>query len=186
VKDPYAEYRGSMIRRVRKSQNLTLTDLADKMGLSPSFLSQVERGLINPSINSLRRIALALGTPVSYFFEESGSANGPVVRKDQRRVLVHMDSRLIYQLLSSDHNHRIELLLSRLEIGAASTETPMAHKGDEAALVLQGECRIELGEEKYDLKEGDSIYITESRPHRFTNTGSVPLVIVSAISPPGF
>ncbi len=175
-----------MIRRMRKSQNLTLTDLAEKMGLSPSFLSQVERGIINPSINSLRRIALALGTPVSHFFDESESANGPVVRKDQRRVLVNKDSRLIYQLLSSDHNHRIEFLLSRLEIGAASVESPMVHKGDEAALVLQGECRIELGDDKYDLKEGDSIYITENTPHRFTNTGNVPLTIVSAISPPGF
>lgn len=186
VKDPYAQYRGSMIRRIRKSQNMILADLAQKTGLSLSFLSQVERGIINPSINSLRRIAFALETPVSRFFDESGSTNGPVVRKNERRVLVNKDSRLIYQLLSSDHNHRIEFLLSRLEVGATSAESPMAHKGDEAGLVLQGECRIELGEDKYDLKEGDSIYITENTPHRFTNTGGVPLVIVSAISPPGF
>jgi len=186
MKDPYADYRGSMIRRMRKSQNLTLADLSEKMGLSPSFLSQVERGLINPSINSLRRIALALGTPVSYFFDESESTNGPLVRKDQRKVLENKDSRLIYELLSSGHNHRIEFLLSRLEIGATSAESRMAHRGDEAALVLQGECRIELGDDKHDLKEGDSIYITENRPHRFTNTGNAPLIIVSAISPPGF
>jgi mannose-6-phosphate isomerase-like protein (cupin superfamily) len=62
----------------------------------------------------------------------------------------------------------------------------MFHKGDEAALVLQGECLIELGENCYDLKEGDSIYIIEKTPHRFTNTGNLPLIIVSAISPPGF
>lgn len=186
VEDPYAQYRGSMIRKMRKAQNLTLADLAEETGLSLSFLSQVERGIINPSINSLRRIALALGTPVSRFFDESESTNGPVVRKNQRKVLVNKDSRLIYQLLSSNHNHRIEFLLSRLEIGAASTESPMSHKGDEAALVLQGECRIELGDDRYHLREGDSIYITENTPHRFTNAGSVPLVIVSAISPPGF
>jgi len=171
---------------MRKSQNLTLADLAGKTELSLSFLSQVERGIINPSINSLRRIALALGTPVSHFFDETGSINGPVVRKKERRVLVNRDSRLVYQLLSSDHNHRIEFLLSRLEIGATSVESSMAHKGDEAALVLQGEGRFELGDDRFDLKEGDSIYITENTPHRFTNTGNVPLIIVSAISPPGF
>lgn len=186
MKDPYAQFRGSMIRRMRKSQNLTLADLAGKTELSLSFLSQVERGIINPSINSLRRIALALGTPVSHFFDETESINGPVVRKKERRVLVNRDSRLVYQLLSSDHNHRIEFLLSRLEIGAASVESSMAHKGDEAALVLQGEGRFELGDDRFDLKEGDSIYITENTPHRFTNTGNVPLIIVSAISPPGF
>lgn len=186
MKDPYAQYRGSMIRRMRKSENLTLADLAEKTGVSLSFLSQVERGIVNPSINSLRRIALALGTPVSHFFDESASTNGPVVRKNERKVLVNKDSRLIYQLLSANHNYRIEFLLSRLEIGATSAEYSMAHKGDEAALVLQGGCRIELGDDKYDLKEGDSIYITENTLHRFTNTGGVPLVIVSAISPPGF
>ena len=186
MRDPYAGSRGSMIRRLRKSQNLTLAELAEQVGLSLSFLSQVERGLINPSINSLRRIALALGTPLSHFFEEPESTDGPVVRREQRRILINRDSRLVYQLLSSNHDHRIEFLMSRLEIGATSAESPMAHKGEEAALVLQGECLIEIGKDRYDLKEGDSIYITESKPHRFTNTGNVPLIIVSAISPPGF
>jgi transcriptional regulator with XRE-family HTH domain len=186
MRDPDAGSRGSMIRRLRKSQNLTLAALADQVGLSLSFLSQVERGLINPSINSLRRIAVALGTPLSHFFEEPASEDGPVLRKEQRRVLVNRDSRLVYQLLSSNHDHRIELLLSRLEIGATSAESPMGHKGEEAAVVLQGECLIEIGDDQYDLREGDSIYINEGKPHRFTNTGKAPLIIVSAISPPGF
>jgi transcriptional regulator with XRE-family HTH domain len=171
---------------MRKSQNMTLSDLGEKTGLSISFISQVERGIINPSIMSLRKIALALGTRLSSFFEESELTHGPVVRKEERKVLVNNDSRLTYQLLSPDLNRRIEFLLSRLEIRSTSAESPMAHKGDEAALVLQGECRIELGSNRYELKEGDSIYIVENTPHRFTNIGTIPLIIVSAISPPGF
>lgn len=186
MKDPYGIYRGSIIRRTRKAQNMTLEDLAEKTGLSLSFISQVERGITNPSINSLRKIALALNTPLSLFFEEGSSNNGPVVRKNERRVLVNTDSRLTYQLLSQDLNRRIEFLLTRLEVGSTSAESPMTHKGEEAALVLQGECRIQLGDDKYDLKEGDSIYITENTPHKFTNTANVPLIIISAISPPGF
>lgn len=186
MKDPYAQDRGLLIRRMRKSQDLTLADLAERTGVSLSFLSQVERGIINPSIISLRKIALALGTTLSSFFDESESTSGPVVRKEERKVLINTDSRLIYQLLSSNRNHRIEFLLSRLEIGASSAESPMAHKGDEAGLVLQGECRFELGNDTYYLKEGDSIYITENTPHRFTNIGTAVLIIVSAISPPGF
>ena len=61
----------------------------------------------------------------------------------------------------------------------------MGHKGDEAALILQGACRIDLGDKEYELSEGDSIYITEETPHRITNIGNVPLTIISAISPPG-
>jgi transcriptional regulator with XRE-family HTH domain len=184
--ETHALYRGSMIRRIRKTQKMTISDLAHKTGLSISFLSQVERGIINPSINSLRQIALALGTPLSSFFDESRTLGGPVVRKDERRILVNKNSRLVYELISLNPKHRIEFLLSRLEVGATSAEAPMAHKGDEAGLVLQGECSFELGEYQYPLKEGDSIYILENTPHRFTNTANIPLILVSAISPPGF
>ena len=186
MNDPDATLRGAIIRRVRKAHRMNLVNLAEKTGLSLSFISQVERGLTNPSINSLRKIALALNIPLSSFFEEGLSTDGPVMRKNQRRILINTDSRLTYQLLSSNVDRRIELLLTRLEVGAASSESPMAHKGDEAALVLQGACTIELRNETYELNEGDSIYIKENTPHKSTNTGNMPLVIISAISPPGF
>jgi mannose-6-phosphate isomerase-like protein (cupin superfamily) len=169
-----------------EGSKMTLVNLAEKADLSLSFISQVERGLTNPSINSLRKIALALGTPLSSFFEEGLSNDGPVMRKKQRKILINTDSRLTYQLLSSSLDHRVELLLTRLEVAAASSKNPMAHKGDEAAFVLQGACRVEIKNEAYDLEEGDSIYIKENTPHKTTNTGSIPLVIISAISPPGF
>jgi len=184
--DPHADYRGSMIRNTRKSRKMRLADLAGKTRLSVSFLSQVERGLMNQSINSLRKIALALEIPLSSFFDEGASTKGPVVRKNERRILINKNSRLTYQLLSLDFSRRIEFLLTRLEVGATSAESPLTHKGDEAALVLQGGCTFELGNDRYDLREGDSIYITENTPHRFINTSNVPLIIVSAISPPGF
>lgn len=186
MKDPYAIQRGSIIRRVRKSNDMTLVDLSEKTGLSLSFISQIERGITNPSLNSLRKIAVALDIPLSSFFQEGSSENGPVVRKNERAILINNDSRLTYQLLSFNHNRNIELLLTRLEVGCTSAESPMTHKGEEAALLLQGECRVELGQDHYDVKEGDSIYINENMPHKFTNTGKGPLVIVSAISPPGF
>ena len=184
--DPNADYSGSVIRRLRKTRKMRLIDLAEKTGLSVSFLSQVERGIINPSINSIRHIAMALDTTLSSLFDEPKSIKGPVVRKEDRKVIVKKDSRLTYQLLSSDQGQRIELLLTRLEVGASSASSPLAHKGDEAALILQGGCTIELGTDRYDLKEGDSIYITENTRHRFVSTADVPLIIVSAISPPGF
>lgn len=184
--DPYAHERGLVIREKRKFRKMTLSALAEKTGLSVSFLSQVEKGMVNPSINSLRRIALALDTNLSSLFEDSQLLKGPVVRKSERRLLLNKDSRLIYQLLSYDINRRIEFLLTTLGIGASNSASPMTHKGDEAALILQGTCRFEIGNDTYDLNEGDSIYIFENTPHKFTNTANVPLIIVSAISPPGF
>ena len=186
-------YRGALIREKRQANSMTLTDLAKKTGLSVSFLSQVETGVTNPSVVSLRKIALALGTPLSSFFEETSpeleetpSIGGPVVRRNERKVLKSKDSLITYQLFSSDPNHRMEFLLTRLEVGGLSAETPLTHKGDEAALILQGKGRFEVGEQLYELEEGDFIYILENQPHKFTNTGNVPLIIAGAISPPGF
>jgi len=193
MQDPYALYRGTLIREKRRSNSITLTDLAKKTGLSISFISQVETGATNPSINSLRKIALALDTPLSVFFEESSSAieaassnSSPVVRKNDRKILRSKDFRLTYQLLSSDPDHRMEFLITRLEVGSDSVKTPLAHKGDEAALILQGLGRFEVENQIYDLEEGDFIYILENQPHKFSNTGNVPLIIAGAISPPGF
>ncbi|MBU0513371.1 MAG: helix-turn-helix domain-containing protein, partial [Proteobacteria bacterium] len=80
-----SEQLGAKIRRMRNAEQLTLADLAEKTGLSISFLSQVERGHNDPSINSLRKIANALGCPLTTFFEERVRSAGPVVRKHERR-----------------------------------------------------------------------------------------------------
>ena len=186
MKDLGPAYKNSLIKKIRKSKGMTLEVLSKKTGLSLSFISQVERGVTNPSINSLRKIAVALEVPLTTFFEESHPVAGPVVRKHERKVLENTDSHLTYQLLSLGPSRRLDFLLTRLEVGATSAEAPMAHKGDEAALVLQGKCRIELGYETYELEEGDSLYIKENTPHKFTNIGNVPLIIISAIAPPGF
>ena len=193
MNDPSASHRGTYIREKRRLNSLTLAELAQKTDLSISFLSQVETGVTNPSINSLRKIALALGTPLSSFFQETAtdfqetkSNGGPVVRKNERKILRGKDAHLTYQLLSSDPDHRMEFLITRLEVSGVSTELPMAHKGDEGALVLQGQGQFEVDGQIYDLKEGDFIYIRENQPHKYSNTGNVPLIIVGAISPPGF
>lgn len=184
---------GALIREKRLYNSLSLTDLARKTDLSISFLSQVETGATNPSVNSLRKIALALDTPLSSFFEEPSldlkeakSTSSPVVRKNERRILRSKDSLLTYQMILSDPNHNMEFLITRLEVGGISSESPMKHKGHEGALVLQGEGRFEVGGQIYDLKEGDFIYIRENEPHKYANVGNVPLIIVGAISPPGF
>lgn len=186
MKDFYSSYTGSLIRTTRKAQNMTLMELANQSGLSVSFLSQVERGLTNPSINSLRKVAFSLNTPLSFFFEEGSQNSGPVIKKDDRKVLISTDSRLTYQLLSPDPGRRIEFLITRLEVGGTSAESPMKHQGDEAALILQGKGRFQVEGQLYDLEEGDFIYIRENQPHKFTNIGNVPLIIAGAISPPGF
>lgn len=176
---------GEKIRRKRIEKNLSLKDLAEKIGLTASFLSQVERELAEPSITSLRKIAEALDVPI-FFFLLDDENHSPVVKKSQRKVLRFPQSHLTYELLSPDLNRQMEILIARLDPGAAGGEEESTHPGEECILVLEGMMEIKVGEDTYHLEEGDSIYYFASIPHSLKNSGDSELVFLTAITPPRF
>lgn len=176
---------GEKIRRKRSEKNLSLKELAERIGLTASFLSQVERELAEPSITSLRKIAEALDVPIFYFLLDDED-NSPVVRKNNRKVLRFPETHLTYELLSPDLNRQMEVLIAKLEPGAAGGEEDSTHPGEECILVLEGKMKITIGEDTYYLEEGDSIYYFASIPHSLKNYGDSQLVFLSAITPPRF
>ena len=178
---------GARIRAARTGMGMSLSDVAEQVGVTRSFLSQVERGVVNPSVTTLRRIAQVLRVPLFMLLgeEENGSMNA-VVRKDQRRTIVLPEGNLTYQLLSPDLNRRIEMVYSIIEPGQSSCEEPMSHPGEECVFMLKGEAQIEVGQEVFIIGEGDALYFDCGLPHRVTSIGHVPAEMVSAITPPSF
>lgn len=176
---------GEKIRRKRMEKKITLRELADRVGLTQGFLSQVERGMTDPSITSLRRLAGALDVPIFYFLMDEEKSS-PVVRRDSRQVLKFPASDLTFELLCPDLNRSIEMMMARLKPGAVTCEEPLAHPGEENIVVLQGNMKIQVGEEVYYLEEGDSIYYFSSIPHKIWSIGGEDLVFISAITPPAF
>jgi quercetin dioxygenase-like cupin family protein len=165
---------------------ISLQELANRTGLTASFLSQVERDVTEPSITSLRRIAGSLEVPVFYFLlDEAG--HSPLVRKEQRRTLKLHGSAAQWELLSpSDPQLQLEVVLTRLPAGEASGDEHTAHPGEECFVVLEGEMEITLADEVYRLKVGDSFQFLSSIPHRIRNCGKTELVVLAAITPPRF
>ncbi|KUO77272.1 MAG: MerR family transcriptional regulator [Desulfosporosinus sp. BRH_c37] len=176
---------GDKIRTKRMEKQLTLKDLAKRTGVTQGFLSQVERGLTDPSITSLRRIAHALDVPIFYFLMEEDESS-PVVRKNERKVLKFPDSHLTFELLSPDLNRSLEMMMARLEPGAVTCDVPLTHPGEENILVLQGQMKIQIGDDLQILEEGDSIYYYSGIPHKIWSIGTEDLVFISAITPPAF
>ena len=174
---------GRRIRSLRTERGLTLTGLAQRVGITRSFLSSVERGVAYPSLVVLRSIAAALEVPVFLLFT-APEANGIVVRRDARKVIRPPGAPVSYELLSPDLRHRIEMILVRLKPGLDSAA--MAHEGEECALVLRGRVVMTVGDVEYELNEGDSIYYDSGLPHKARAAGTEPAEIVSAISPPNF
>lgn len=188
---------GEMIRRYRLLGRMRIVDLAEQVSMSPSYISQVERGLIFPSVGSLQKIASVLGLHVADFFNADGP-NGEkgrfspvvsaprVVKRDRRKGLTYSGSNVIYQLLTPDLKGNIELLMIKAPPGGDSGEVDFVHHGEECGVVLSGQMTYTIGADTVVLEAGDSVYFSSSLPHRWKNTGGEELVAVWAVSPPSF
>ncbi len=176
---------GGKIRKMRRSQDMSLAELAEKINKTSSYLSQVERGLAEPSITALREIAKALEVPIFYFLVDENEHNS-VVRRDERKQIKYPDSNSRVELLTPNLNNQMELIEARLDPGDSTVEEPLPHQGEECTVVLKGRMKIQVGDQHHDLEPGDSIYYIASIPHKITSIGEEELIFVSAITPPNF
>lgn len=176
---------GQKIRQKRQEKGMSLTNLAELIERTPSFLSQIERGLAEPSITSLRMISEALEVPIFYFLLDTNEHN-PVVRREKRKVLHFSGSQQTFELISPDLNRKIEMIEARLDPGIASSPEPVTHPGEECMVVIQGKMSVEIGEEVYILEPGDSIYYFAMIPHRIVSIGEEELVWIASSTPPTF
>jgi transcriptional regulator with XRE-family HTH domain len=185
---------GQRIKKKRTELGIKGIELAKKSGLSPGFISQIERNLVNPSISTLKKIGDALDVPIGILFEELGSKEetnefsvnkSPVVHENQRKML-SPNNGVIFYLLNPDMSGDIEFILDIFEPGATTGEELYSHPGEECGLILEGELEVQLEDKKYLLKKGDSITFKSTILHKKTNTGKSKSISIWANSPPWF
>lgn len=178
---------GKDVRDLRKSRNMTLSELALKMGRSVGFVSQVERGLSSPSIDDLRIIAQALDIPISWFFAHESTdetERGLVVRADARRALGSRESGLTEELLSPDLGGAFEMVRSVFEPGAESQDK-ILRETEESGVVVSGQLNVWIEGQLFELNAGDSFKI-DRKPYRWRNPGLEPAIVIWVVSPPNY
>jgi len=181
---------GDKMRTLRKKLGMTQKELAEQVGLTPSFISQLEKNLISPSLDSLLKLSEKLNTQPIYFLTDG--ENGPLqkmVIKPNERQDIHLpelkSSDFKLQLLVSDVlNRRMEPYLLVMKEGAVIDGHFYSHKGDEFAYVVEGELEVEIQDEKQLLKQGDSLYIGSTFPSKWVNIGKGDAVLLWVLSPP--
>src|SRR5260221_1252647 len=102
---------GVTIRRLRESRQLSLKEVAARSGLTQSFLSQVERNLTSPSVASLRRVAQAFGVPLTELFQGPVIPENRVVRRAERRQLIHPSRQWRDYLLTPSLTGKLQVIL---------------------------------------------------------------------------
>lgn len=177
---------GAQVRSLRESRGLSLKSLAQKAGVSESFVSQVERGVANPSVASLRRLAEALDASVGSLFE-GPSTGGRLVRHEERARLVHPKRGWEDFLITPRHAKRLQVILSVIEAGEGSGEEPYSHDSDEeCVVVLKGSLEFRVGTDEYLLHEGDSLVFESRIPHWNRNPGPSKAEVLWIITPPSY
>jgi transcriptional regulator with XRE-family HTH domain len=175
---------GPRLRAIRVARGVGLRELARRLDLSPSSISQIETGKIRPSVRTLYALASEFGVTVDeILFDEppaqTGSGSAPVVepglavvRADDRPA-IQLNSGVVWERLMFWGDEDVEFLEAIYEPGGASSPdgSLVRHNGHEFGHVLNGTLRVVVGFDEYVLGPGDSITFPSSTPHRLSNDG---------------
>ncbi len=202
---------GQRIHALRLKQGFSLREMAEQSGLTASFLSQVERGRVNSSIESLRRITNSLGITMVQLLEsgtnndaaesdvlrqpgavKSGSrhANGKsspvVIRADNRPKLLLPHAGVAVEMLTSSRTHTVEVFISTLAPGTEIMAQPLREPTEQFIYVLSGSLHIELSRMHSVLECGDAITFDGTTVKRFACVGARATTWLCMITPPVF
>lgn len=177
---------GERLRALRRARKLTLLAVATKARISEGYLSQVERGLANPSIGTLQQIADALGLKIGDLFADDFHARPQVLRVDARPGLAFGVLGRKYRLTPKAQQH-MEAFIGEFDPGGSTGDDAYTHgDSEELLLILAGQVELTLDTDRHLMDTGDSIVYRSSTPHRLTEIGGHSATVLWMISPPSY
>jgi transcriptional regulator with XRE-family HTH domain len=177
---------GGRLREERERQGMSLRELARRVGVSPSLVSQIELDRVNPSVSTLYALVTQLGMTMSDVFGDSApgerivrqrrDGDGLVQRPETRRV-INLESGVRWERLTAHSDRDIEFLYVVYPVDAASCpeDALMTHGGREYGYVTSGTLGVRVGFDEYELDPGSSIAFDSSSPHRLWTIGDEPV-----------
>ncbi len=169
---------GERLAALRRARGLTLQELAERCGLSASFLSQIERGVSAPSIVSLYRVCQALSVPLFQVLPDPVAGRSPVRYLEMQPHFKPSEKGTSYVCLSGNFPGRqLEILINLFPPGYQHPKA--SHKGEEFGYVLSGDLTLIVEDEEYLLGPGDSFHFVAEKPHTYRTRQGAKVLIVS-------
>lgn len=171
---------GEKLKNLRVQKNLTQEELGERTDLSKGYISQLERDLSSPSMETFFSILEVLGVTPEEFFAQESAAQQVIYQKKDRTI--YEDPEHGYQLEwlvpTSNENEMEPVLLSFTETGEFKVFEPSL--AETFAYVLEGKIGLRLGEMEYSAKKGEAIYFEATEPHQFVNRSKKSRVLIVA------
>ena len=170
--DEINQFIADTLKAQRRKHGFSLDELAKKTGVSKSMLGGIERGVNNPTILVLWKIADGLNIPISKLIEQNEKNQIHLVRKEEQSLLNSSEHFVVENMFPYNEKHKIEI--HHIEINPHGSLKSNGHKKgiEEYVLMLAGNLEISIGKDTHVLKMGDSIRFNAAVPHCFTNISS--------------
>lgn len=167
---------GARLRALRNARGLSVNELALRAGVSVGTVSQVERNKANPSVRILERLRQALDVPLSALLEEDDAPSDPLtgdfVRRSVERPLFEVGKNGMQKELLSPHGeHDLQMMVILLPAGSGSEEV-LVGVGEKCGLVMEGTVILNVGDQRAELRAGDSFQFKSTVPHSVRNESS--------------
>ncbi|MBQ0004815.1 MAG: cupin domain-containing protein [Clostridiales bacterium] len=177
---------GKKLKSLRKKSGLSLASLSELSGVSTGLLSQIERGMVAPSVVTLSHIANALKVDIAYFFSSQTTAYS-LQRKGTQPIITTNNGLDKHIMLNGDWDNRpLDFLHLTLKGGEKYETETISHRGEEFAYVIKGTLSFIIDGEHLQLNEGDSISFSSTHPHLYFNEGEEDCESIWAITPKFF
>lgn len=181
---------GKRLRSARRQRKMRLKDVAEMVGCSESMLSKIECDRVQPSLQMLHRISNVLDTSIGNLFAEQRESSVEVYRRGKRPVVVITgdDSKpriRLERLAPHFDGQQIDGNIHMIEPGA-NNGGEIKHLGQEIGYVLEGKIELVIGEQHFQLTEGDSFFFKSDLPHSYQNVGEKLARVIWINTPPTF
>ncbi|MBR3276928.1 MAG: helix-turn-helix transcriptional regulator [Eubacterium sp.] len=175
---------GNKIKELRKQNELTQQELADRTELTKGFISQLENGQVSPSVVTLFDLIECLGTTPSEFFLDSGSEEIVSHTEDYFEKTDEEGNRIQWIIPSAQGRKMEPVLVTLAPHGKLESDAP--HEGEEFGYVLSGTVQIDYGERVFKAKAGESFYYEARKNHRIENPTGRKAEFIWISTPPSF
>jgi transcriptional regulator with XRE-family HTH domain len=182
---------GPRLRALREERGLSLRELARRLALSPSSISQIETGKLQPSVRTLSAFVAEFGVTMDeVLFDPASPPDGVpasvaeavrsvaaptvAVQCADGRPTVTVNPGVTWERLMFWPDEDVEFIEATYAPGGVSGPggSLVRHSGQEFGHVISGTLHAVVGFDKFVLKAGDSITFPSSTPHRLGNEGS--------------